>query len=923
MTCRTILLLFASLLCTLPSEAQILTGNFIGVVRDESRAVLPGVTVTLGSPARPAGPATAVTNAQGEYRITALEPGVYELTVTLTGFTKYQERDLRVAVGGTTERNVTLSVGSVSESITVSGQAPVVDPRQTGLSATLTKETVENVPHSRIHVAGLMATLPGVSPGNYNRISALSVMGSAGNEVSYMQDGILSNSMKSGSSYSNMEGDGAQEIQAVTLGASVEYQQAQGGVLNVVGKTGTNRFQGDGTAFWQPHNWTSTPITLPCNCPLGSTGFKWYSHQDYSFHAGGPIVKDRLWFFSGATNFGINQRNPGAPDTPEALRWNRYNIRTNTKGTWKINDKLSFQQVFYYDWWEYTLPEFPTRTTPLEAIDWYVGEIRDGASELTATLSPTTFLTARYVVHYMPEGNIGFGPQYTRNDITTPQRFDNFTGLTSGNFSPSTISQPRRDDVNVKVNRYISGDRVNHNVRFGVQFSRASSLEGSVVPSGVRYLDLNGQPDQAEFTPPASFAATARSTGFWAEDELNIGHRLTLVPGLRFDHMKAGSPDAPIIDGTSLVQHGGTWAPYYSFSESAGTIAGLGDLYTWNKVSPRLGVNLKLGHDDKTVLRGTVGRYYRPLFLNDYLNVHPGIAPTTLTRYNPATAAYSTVISVTDPRANVAVDPNTQAPWTDQYSVGIDRELMRNLGFSVSVVHKEWGDQIGWVDTGGLYGTQTADTPAGPMTVFPLLNATSARKYLRTNPAGWFNRYSGLMLQLNRRFANRWMGSVGYSYSVTNGLQVAGTSTTGRDPNDLINLTGRQTPQDRPHMFNVSGMYHVPKIDVQVSGNLQLSSGLPYGPQIQVRLPQGLRSVYYDAPGSYRTPFEQWLHLRIGKSLLQRGSHRIELAAELRNALDETSIANLITQVAASPNFGLPASWAYPRRLAIMTKVVF
>jgi hypothetical protein len=896
--------------------AQILTGNIIGVVRDESRAVLPGVGVTAESPARPAGPATVVTNAQGEYRLTGLEPGVYTLTVSLQGFRGYKEQDLRVSVGGTTERNVTLGVAAVAETVTVSGQAPVVDSRQTGLSSTLTAETVQNVPHSRIHISGLMATLPGVSVGNYNRIGAVSVMGSAGNEVSYMQDGILSNSMKTGSNYSNMEGDGAEEIQAVTLGASVEYQQAQGGVLNVVGKSGTNRYQFDGTAFWQPHNLTSTPIELPCNCPLGTTGFKWYIHHDYSFHAGGPIVKDRVWFFSGATNFGINQRNPGAPDTPEEYRWNRYNIRTNTKGTWKINSKLSFQQVFYYDWWEYTLPEFPTRTTPLEAIDWYVGEIRDGASELTATLSPTTVLTARYVVHYMPEGHIGFGPQFSRHDITTPQRFDSFTGVTTGNYGPATISQPRRDDVNMKVNRYVSGDRVSHNLRFGVQIAHSRSLEGSVVPSGVRYLDLNGQPDQAEFTPPASYAATADSQGLWAEDELNIGHRLTLVPGVRFDRMKAGSPDAPGIDGAALVEHGGTWAPYYAFKETDGTIHGLGDLYTWNKVSPRLGVNFKI--NDKTILRGTIGRYYRPLFLNDYLNVHPGIATTTLARYNPATSSYSTIISVTDPRANIAVDPETEAPWTNQYSVGIDREVMRNVGVTASVVHKTWGDQIGWVDIGGEYGTQTVATPTGSMTVFPLLNAASARKYLRTNPSGWFNRYNGVMLQLTRRYATRWMGSVGYSYGVTKGLQPGGT--TGRDPNDLVNLTGRQSPQDRPHLFNVSGMYQIPRIDVQVSGNLQLSSGLPYGAQIQVRLPQGLRNVYYEAPGSYRTPSEQWLHLRIGKNIVQRGTRRIELAAELRNALDETSIANLITQVAASPNFGLPASWAYPRRLAFMTR---
>jgi hypothetical protein len=922
MRVRAVVFALVPFLFTLSVEAQVLTGNMIGVVRDDSGAVLPGVTVTAESPSRPSGPASTTTNAQGEYRLTALEPGLYVLTISLPGFSTYQEQELRVLVGGTIERNVTLGVAAVAETITVSGQSPVIDARQTGISATITQETVAAVPQgTRIHISGLMATMPGVSPGNYNRMSAMNVMGSGGAETSYMQDGILSNSLKSGSSYSNMEGDGTEEIQVMILGASVEYQQAQGGVMNVVGKTGTNRFRGDATVYWQPADWSSQPVKVSCNCPEGNTGFDWYIHQDYSAHAGGPIIKDRAWFFTGVTNYGIAIRNPGAPTIPEDFRWNRYNARTNTKGTWKVNNKVNFQQTFYYDWWEYTLPEFPTITTPLEALDWYVGEIRDSASEVTATLSSSTVMTARYVIHYMPEGHIGFGPQYSKNDITTPQRFDQFTGITTGNYSPATISQPRRDDIQFKLNRYISGERMSHNVRFGVQISYGRSLEGSVVPSGVRYLDLNGQPDQAQFTGPASYNAAATSQGYWLEDELNIGHRLTLVPGVRFDHMKASSPDAPTINPSSLTEHGAPWAPYYSFEDTGGTIAGLGDLYTWNKVSPRVGVNWKPTSSDKTVVRATAGRYYRPLFLNDYLNVHPGIATTTLARYNPATSSYSTILSITDPRANIAVDPDTQSPWTNQFSIGVDHEIARNMAISASVVHKKWGDQIGWRDIGGTYGTQTVTAPNGPLTVYPLLSGTTSQKFLRTNPAGFFNKYTGAMFSLTRRYANRWMASAGYSYGVTEGLQPTGN--TGRDPNDLINLAGRQSPQDRPHLFNLNGIYQVPRVNVQVSGNLQLSSGLPYGPQIQVRLPQGTRNIYYDAPGSYRTPSEQWLHFRVGKRFFERNGRYFELAGELRNALQETSIANIITQVTASPNFGRPATWAYPRRFAIMTRGVF
>src|SRR5204863_6216116 len=134
------------------------------------------------------------------------------------------------------------------------------------------------------------------------------------------------------------------------------------------------------------------------------------------------------------------------------------------------------------------------------------------------------------------------------------------------------------------------------------------------------------------------------------------------------------------------------------FNQTGQTINGLGRMFTWNKVSPRGGVNVKLTNDGKTVLRATVGRYYRPIVLNDFSNVFPGVAVSTLARYNPATKAYDQIISVTDPRSNIAVDPNMDAPYTDQYSIGIDRELVRNVAFSASYVRKNARNQIGWVD---------------------------------------------------------------------------------------------------------------------------------------------------------------------------------------------------------------------------------
>ena len=212
-----------------------------------------------------------------------------------------------------------------------------------------------------------------------------------------------------------------------------------------------------------------------------------------------------------------------------------------------------------------------------------------------------------------------------------------------------------------------------------------------------------------------------------------------------------------------------------------------------------MGINVRLTSDGRTVLRATAGRYYRTVFLNDFTGMHPGITPVTLARFDPVTGDYTTIISVTDSTANLAVDANIDAPYTDQYSIGVDREIARSLGVSVTYVHKTSGDQIGWRDIGGIYGTQTVTSPADPVTVYPLMNAPSERRFLRTNGPGFFSRYDGLVLSAYRRLANRWMLNVNYTYSKTEGLQAAGTSvfaaTVGQDPNDYVNLSWSSEPQ--------------------------------------------------------------------------------------------------------------------------------
>ena len=193
-----------------------------------------------------------------------------------------------------------------------------------------------------------------------------------------------------------------------------------------------------------------------------------------------------------------------------------------------------------------------------------------------------------------------------------------------------------------------------HNVRAGVQMNRSDVTEQQVYSGGVRYQVTNGVPTQAQVANPAEYTAETKTAGLWVEDEINMFQRLTIQPGVRYDWTKSISPDSNVITGNDLIEAGTPIVTYYTFPTTGATTPGLGTLYTWHTLSPRVGANLKLTDDGRTVLRGTIGRYYRPSFNSDFLSATPGLPTVTTLRCvvcgvagtDPRTVAYPTVASV-------------------------------------------------------------------------------------------------------------------------------------------------------------------------------------------------------------------------------------------------------------------------------------
>jgi hypothetical protein len=898
--------LFVLLLTAVSAHAQVTTGNIIGAVRDNSDAVLPGVTATLTSPVLPGGPRSTVTNAEGEYRFTGLQPGTYALKVEMQGFSSYEETDLRVLASSTIERIVKLGVANVSETITVSGQAPVVDVRRSGIQNSISAEALEATATERYGVQSLLTLMPGVTTNTYGRVFQVTVMGSNSNETTILSDGVSINNVTSGGSWLLGDFDSAQEVSASTLGASSEFQAAGGGVLQLIGKTGTNRFSGDVSGFWSPDALTSRPVELPCaRCGAGiSTGFHWYKYQDFGGHLGGPIVRDRVWFFTGLIYRGRSGSQPGAPEPPDAEKFLDWIADTNSKINVKVNDRLSVQQTFYAEMFGTVNPAFTTPTRPIATLQHSRGNAKlDGnyGTQLNWTPTSTTVLTGRYNITQGGGNRIGFF-----EDLTTPNRRDQVTGVQSGNTTARRF-RPRRDEVSVKLNTFVPGTRFEHNISYGAQVSRSKDVNINIQPGGAIYSDLNGSPDQADFVGPDVQGAVSKAQGVWGEDELTFGG-LTLKLGARYDRMVGISQDVPQVD--------------VEFNE-IGTLKGLGELVTWNTFSTRGGLTFRLTDDGKTVLRASAGRYYLPLYLSEFAILHPGRALTTTKRYDPVTRDYTTVVSVTDPRAQIRIDPDMKAPFTDQVSFGIDREVANNFGVGASVVYKRGRNQLGWEDIGGVYGERQQTLANGQtLTVFPLLNRPADRIFLRTNGPGLGTTYKALILTATRRLANGAQFSFGYTRQRAEGLEFGGNG--GQDPNDYINAEGGLGSRDRPHMFSLMGSYEIPKVAIQISGNMTAVSGTAISSTARISLPQGTRGINLEEPGStYRTESEQYAGLRITKIMFRQGGRRLELTGEVKNALQEQGGPSIQSTVFNATNFLLTDLRPEPRQLRLFARLFF
>src|SRR3954452_11732318 len=272
-----------------PAAAQV-TGSIAGIVKDASGAVLPGVTVSVTGAALQRASATTVSAPAGTYRLTLIQPRTYEDRFDLSGFSAVTQREVEVAIHQQTTIDAAMAVGGVAESVDVAGTVPLVEVNRSDLTSRVTSRTIDALPLNGRNFVDLVALAPGARPVPEGQQGAnVSIFGERGSAVSFLVDGAENNDPLNGGPALRYTQDSIREFEVITTGYEAEFGRAQGGVVNIATRSGTNAL--GGRAFWFRRDDALDSSNVKGQEPPALGRNQWGGTL------GGPIRHDKAFFF--------------------------------------------------------------------------------------------------------------------------------------------------------------------------------------------------------------------------------------------------------------------------------------------------------------------------------------------------------------------------------------------------------------------------------------------------------------------------------------------------------------------------------------------------------------------------------------------------------------------------------------------------
>ena len=882
--------LFVGLTVTATAQ-QKLTGSLTGTVVDSEGNGLPGCTVTLQGPTMQ-GQQSFVTSETGTFRFPAVPPGSeYTCTFEMPGFKTIVQAGLIISVGKATQISISMELSSLQEEVTVVAESPTVDVKASKTAVNYSKSFIYNMPIAR-DLYDVLNSIPGsVSEGvSYRRTSFISGGTVRGNQ--YSVDGVTINDPVVMYPMTNINIDVYEEVEFGLSGHPAEVGISEAGFVNIVTKSGGNEFHGGGTVEFYNED---MQFSLLSDEDLGAVGLKkptgWNSWKDFSLYLGGPIIKDRIWFFTNARyfNWARDFSHVNWDDTVAAGE-RVYQLDSAPHKEYNIFGKLTFQIASNVRWMTtYNLTsiteDFYTNriqnyldATATQKWDGEVGHTV--SSQLNWVLSQDAYLDLRfgYIRRWFPI------PYSTQAIADAPRNRDLYYNMyrNTPRYQETYLRKRLNPSatVNIFKDDFLGG---NHEIKIGAEYEKTSAnwdwwranpwyfyyREGSI------YSYTNSSNDNRgriyAYISGGSEGASVQGNemtrwGAFIQDSMTIKNRLTLNLGVRFDTSKGRFP---------AQQHGATPDPYGVLQSLVGdespyseyTIDPM-DVLSWTHFSPRVGFSFDVFGDGKTSVKGSWSRYNEYLMIQYYSLANPNY-PSTGSWYwvdnnydelpDPGDS-FTNIYLPPDPfdyHLEEEIDLDSTAPYTDEFTLGVETELARDFSVGVNFIYKnkknlfedvndyELGKEEAWkgyrpdspywekfefLDPGDDGEFNTADD----ITSYCYAELADApdTHYFLTNVVGSYRKYTGLQFIFNKRMSNNWqlLGSVVWSKAWGNlgGRYNASYGASGGfdTPNNWIYSDGR-LDYDRPIVIKLQSTVILP-YEFVLSGYFNHSSGPLY-----------------------------------------------------------------------------------------------
>ena len=943
------------LVCAGSARGQERFGALSGVVLDQSPAPLPGATVTVRN--RESGKVrVTTTDVAGAYRILDLDPGRYRVVVEISGFQKAEDDDLLILLGRTIEFSPRLDIGNVTEIVNVTGATPQIDAKSTTVAHNVTAEEFDRLPKAR-SFQSLALTAPSVNAGDIE--GGFQVNGASGAENAFTVDGVVTNSLINGKSRQDTVFEYLQEVQVKTAGIEAEYGGALGGVISAVTKSGGNSWHGEGHYYIDGSPLSAGPVPRLVLDPKDDKTVaivqdaeqkNWRNELGGSL--GGPIVRDRLFFFGSVSprlvwrtnDYGYSSNTePGSVDQEQTLT-QLFGKLTYSGGRVQINGSVLATPARVHGTllaYNGTAPNATSVSADGDASNLTRGFSQNQtntSAEINLFLTSAAFLSLRG--GYFDDRYADTGIPRTTN-VTYQTSAIDVPGVPAELQLPiGTVNTPRAQisDFDTTTRRFLelnynhSFDAAgSHRLKAGYGYQHVANDVNSAYPGG--YVDLFWGRTFTSSVPGVGsgtgtygyYSVTNRGTfgqaganihSLFVQDAWSATTHLTLNLGVRTEQETIPS------------FRSGIDAFAFSFGE---------------KLAPRLGATYDVRADGRLKVFGSWGRYYdwtkydlpRGSYGGDFWQVYFRSLDTldvnTLSLANkPGRDLWNPSVpdSFRDRRVPNfdATDPAIRPMYQDSTSVGMEYQFSTTSTIGAHVIHNALGRTI--EDLGGLVNgneVYVIGNPGGGElgTLTPSSGATApfvTPKAVR--------RYDALELTYSRRFSKGWFASASYTLSrlygnyagLANSDEIAtpttggGTVTTQQQSGSIARQGGNanrawdidevlftshggiadgvvgRLATDRPHVVKLYGSYRFP-FGTQVGANFYGGSGTPISTYV---VTLNGTSPFVEGRGDMgRTPVLTRTDLLLSHELALTSTRKVRFELNVQNVFDQRTATHV------------------------------